>query len=331
MFGEDFTFDSKKLSEYSMTMYDPEDNQSFVSMNIEKSDITSQRPKPNHFGKSYTDTLTLSFLILKDENVCDSKNDYRLTPNEINTLRAWLESPKMPTELVVSPEGTYEYVMDKNGNYVSDKDGNMLMSRVIDAFKKNGESSLYSTAVHYYGVFTNVQPFIHRGDCYGLYLTFTCNAPYGFSDLHEYTFGVAASGNTNATVNNYSAELYEYLKPTIVIKSSGRFGGETLTIKNSSDRNRKMDLKLPQGLSQLVIDCEHKVITDGDGNLVPMSAVGIDTPIVDNYNFISNDMYLIYWLSLVAGNNSLVFTPSSGHSISQILIRSRFIIKSGGF
>lgn len=295
MIGEDFKFDSKWLSDFSMIMYDPEESQSFVNRVIEKSEITSQRAEPNHFATTYSDTLLLNFLIIRDENECLTKEDMRLSGEDINFLRGWLESPKKPTELICPLED--------------------------EAYN-----------VHYYGVFTNVQPFIVHGDCYGLYLEFTCNAPYGYSD--EIKTSYRMENGVFEYIKKYynnSAEKNEYLKPIITIFSTNEFVGETLTITNLSDGEQEMELTLPTGLSKLVIDCEKKMIKDENGNLVTLSAVGITTPDSSQYNYISTDSFLIYWLSLVPNANKLKFELSNNHTVKSIQVSARYIVKSGGF
>lgn len=296
MISEDFMFDKTWLSEWSMKMYDPENEQAFVTRNIEKSAVTSQRAKSNHFSTTYSDALALDFFVLKDEDDCKTQEDFKLTGDEIHYLRGWLESPKKPTELVVP---------------LNEDD----------------------MTVHYFGVFTSVQPFIHCGDCYGLYLTFTCNSPYGYSDKQTVNYAVTSGSATiKGRYINLSAEHQEYLKPEIIISSSSTFGAdETIEICNESDDNNTMSIVLPEGKSKVVIDCENKIITDQNGNLIPMSNLGIIPPSTNNYNFISADNCLFYWLSLVPNDNSLAFTPSDGNTISNIQISSRYILKAGGF
>ena len=296
MIGEDFMYGSTWLSEWSMKMYDPENEQAFVTRNIDKSAITSQRAKPNHFGATYSEALVLDFLILKDEDDCETQSDFRLTGDEIHYLRGWLESPKKPTELVIPLE----------------------------------EDDM---TVHYFGLFTSVQPFIHCGDCYGLYLQFTCNSPYGYSDEQVGVYTVSSgSASTRGKYVNLSAEQKEYLKPIVTITSSSVFGdGETLDICNVSDNENTMSITLPSGKSKVVIDCDKRIVTDGSGNLIAMSDIGITVPISSEYNFVSADSFLFYWLSLVPNENTLTFTPSDGNTIQNIQISARYILKAGGF
>lgn len=289
MLGQDFIYDDKCLSEFEMIMCDPNDDQAFVSRNIDKSDITSNRPSPFHFGVTYADTLKLYFFVVKDDEIVDDK---KLSEEEIHYLRSWLESPKKPTELVV--------ITDSNDE-----------------------------TIHYYGLFTDVQPFVVAGTCYGLYLTFDCNSPYGYSDDVVMNYQLGLGGHTYGNYYNMSAEYEEYLLPKITITSSSTFGeDESLHIRNQSDNEKIMSIFLPQGKSGIVIDCKSKMITDTDGNLLSLSVLGSSD--INRPTTVLN-LNTLHWLSLVPGKNKLIFTPSVGHTIENVEIRAKFIIKSGGF
>ena len=291
-------FDNTWLSEFEMTMCTPEEGQQFVTRMFDKADITSLHAAPSHYGSTYSDALILNFMIMKTDGLCGDQEDAKLNGDDIHYLRSWLESPKIPTEFVVIMEED-EYT------------------------------------VHYYGIFTSVQPYVVDDECYGLTLQFTCNAPYGYSDEQVSTIDIPSDVTNPVSVEiiNVSAERKEYLKPTVTINAtSDTFGsGETLSIKNASDNDKTMSITLPEGKTQVIIDCQKKIITDGDGNLLSMSSIGLTLPTTTNYNFISTDTYLFYWLSFVADVNELEITASSGHHIQDIEISSRYIIKSGGF
>lgn len=294
MVGEDFAFNGSWLSDYDLKMYDPEDSQQFIGREIEKADISALREMPNHYSTHYTDVLVLSFLVLKNPDVYDT-DDMKLTGDEVNEIRSWLESPKLPTE--------------------------MHMLSVEDSFD-----------TYYFGVFTSVQPYIIRQDCYGLYLTFTCNAPYGFSAYVTNRYNITGNNITNSSFYNQSAEKNSFVKPIIKIRSKSTFNGsESIELQNKSDGNNKMVIILPKGVNVLIIDCAKKQITDQDGNAVSMYDIGLRMPTGDNYNFISADTFLFYWFRLAYGANQLVFTPKNNVSISSVEISARYPRKSGGF
>lgn len=295
MIGRDFLFNNTWLSEYGMKMFDPQNDQQFVSREIERSEITALRQVPNHFSVHYSNVLTLDFLIIKNDEEYDTKEELRLLGEDINLIRAWLESPKTPTKLVMPLD--------------SDE-----------------------MTTNYYGVFTSVEPFIVNQDCFGLYLTFTCNAPYGFSDEFKSVYKINAS---NAEITgrfiNMSAEYNDYIKPIISVKSLNVFDeNESIEIRNISDNN-KMVITLPQGTSEVIIDCDKKTITDGSGNLLTMNDIGLTLPDSDEYSFVSAEKYVFYWLKLLPNENKLIFVGSKLNTISTVEIKAKYIIKSGGF
>lgn len=296
MIGEDFMFGKHWLSEFDMIMCSPDEAQEFVTRNISRGEITPNRPEPNHYSVSYSDTLVLNFFILRDDTICETQKDMRLTGDDLHYLRAWLESPKKPTELI----------MPLNEDEMT---------------------------VHYFGVFTSVQPYLFNDECYGLELTFTCNAPYGYSDEKITTFNInSTSVAVSGICLNLSAEYENYLKPVIKITSVDTFGsGETLTITNETDNSNEMSLTMPEGLSGFIIDCEKRIVTDLSGNLLTLSDVGLNTPESSSYNFVSASLYRFYWLSLAPNANKLTFTPSQTNTIGKVYISTKYIMKAGGF
>lgn len=296
MVGNDFYYDGHWLSEFGMRVYDPEDEQQFAGRDIDKADITPIRPIPNHYSTHYSNVLTLSFLIIKtDECNALPEIETKMDGEEINDVRAWLESPKTPKELQAPT------------------DNDVMVTT-------------------YYGLFTEIKPFLIHTECYGLYLTFTCNAPYGFSDVYKKKYKIFSGGSAKGYFMNYSSEQCEYLRPIITIKSSSVFAsGETIDIENISDDNKHMFLTIPEGASFIKIDCQKKIITDNNGNIIPLSDVGITIPVSSDYNFISSELYSFYWFRLLPKKNELMFTTNRNSTINTLTIETRYIIKSGGF
>ena len=295
MIGDNFRYGSQWLSDYDMIMGMPNDEQQFVTRTINKGEVTSVRPRPNHYGATYEDALVLDFFIVKGD-ICEGQENLKLTGDDIHYLRTWLESPKKPTELVVQMQDD-------------------------------------TLTTHYYGLFTSVQPYLNQDECYGLYLKFTCDSPYGYSDKETLTYTIGSSGATiRDTYNNKTSDLEEYIHPIITINSSSTFGAnETVSIGNASDNDNSMEITLPEGLSSLTIDCIKKIVTDENGALVSLSDTGIASPISSEYSFVSTDQFDVYWFSLIPGDNNIVITPSSTNTISTIEMSLRYIIKSGGF
>lgn len=317
MVWDDFFYNNHWLSEFNCKIYDPEESQQFVSREIERGNITSLRSIPNHYSTRYTDVLTFHFLIIKDnENVYYTQNETKLNADEINTIRSWLESPKKPEKLS----------------------------------SKTGENE---SVINYYGIFTSINPFLIGQECFGLYLTFTCNSPYGFSndevitvdvtglpiysetneELLEESGDVIIAEDTYATciIINNSAEQNEFIKPIITIISNSVFVGETIEIQNVSDNNNLMRINLPYGKSSITIDCQKKKITDNNGEIVSLSEIGLTLPISDEYNYISAELYSFYWLQLPYGRNIINIRFFGGYTASQVKFNTRNIIKSGGF
>lgn len=321
MLGNDFTYGEYSLSDFDMKMYDPDDEQQFVRREIDKSEITSVRPMPNHYSTHYADVLELHFFIVKDTDEYLTQEEMRMTANEVNNVRAWFESPKTPTMLSVESENENDNTDDMT---------------------------------YYFGIFTDVEPFIIGQECFGLYLTFTCNSPYGFSEIKESTYTLGAvnilaedgtnlldesdnaiigeGGTGNFTYSNTSAEHKDYLRPIVKISSTSTFGAnEQIQIKNVTDGNKIMLLSLPKGKSYITIDCQKKKITDNNGKIIPLSDIGLTLPISDDYNFVSAELYTFYWLRLLSGTNNLNISCQGSNSISNIKISARHIRKSGGF
>lgn len=297
MIGEDFHYNNFWLSDYGMRMYASENTVQFVGREIDKSDLTSIRKTPNHYSVHYSDTKTLSFLILKDTCSYSYQKEYKLTGKEINTLRSWLESPKTPIPLYVLP---------------SDDTG---------------------INVYYYGVFTDIQPFLVNQVCYGLYLTFTCNAPYGFSEAIINTYKInSLVGDIYGNFYSASTEQCDYIYPIIRIYSSSVFNGtEKISLKNISDNNSSMNLTMPKGVSILNIDCKNQSILDENGDLILLRNVRSDIPDKSEYSFLSVYPLYFYWIRFLHGENKLCISTLNENTISKIEIESRFAIKSGGF
>ncbi|MBQ2396105.1 MAG: hypothetical protein II304_03555 [Bacteroidales bacterium] len=296
MIGEDFIFDNQMLSEYGMKMYDPNTSQEWIGREIERAEISSTRPIPNHYTVRYLDTLTLNFLIIRNDREISNKKELELDRYDINRLRTWLESPKRPISLEVLNNSAREVV--------------------------------------YFGIFTNIQPFLVAEQCYGLYLTFKCNAPYGFSLPYKKVFNI--NGSTESINNNihiHSAELKEYIKPIIKIYSSDVFiEGETIEITNPNDNSNKMILSLPANKQAIIIDCEKKIVEDNFGNNIPIGCLIKNNDISSNsYDYLSMINLPIYWLQFVPHDNRISILGNENNTILKVEIIYREIIKAGGF
>lgn len=294
MIGTDFIFRDRYLSEFGLIMANPESNDSFPEFDIDKGDISAVRSCPKHYGKHYTDVLKLNFLLIKDPCANNVQSDMVLSGEMIDSVRSWLESPSLPTKLVVFFESE-------------------------------------PVRVNYYGTFTSVQPYLFNSECYGLSLTFTCNAPYGFSDDVVRIYS-DITDEFSDIYTNYSSEEFSYLYPKIIIDATSNFdGSESISITNHSDADNLMNIKMPSGKSSITINCKEKSVVDSDGKAVPLSLLGV-SPIGNGYNhLLSSDVVLFYWLRFLHGDNKLSFSTSSPDHFSKIELVTAYEIKSGGF
>lgn len=295
MIGIDFSFNNHFLSDFNMKMFSTKDGQEFIGRTFDKAEITSVRPVSNHYASKYEDVLVFNMLILKHSQNFVNQKDYKMSDEEIHILRSWLENPKLPAE--------------------------------FHPILKNETMSVY-----YYGIFTNIQPFLIENDCYGLYLTFTCNAPYGFSEEYTYEVSIQSIDTEveHSVINTEGNEFAELLKPIITINSNNVFiEDEEITFTNEISLE-SMTVKMPVGISSVIIDCQNKRILDENNQLISMEDIGLTVPVVDYYNFISAESYLINWLSLYAGNNIIKIDVTNAETVSSILFETRYIIKTGG-
>lgn len=276
-----------------MKMYDAQNEQTWVSREIDRAEITSSKSKPNHYGVHYSDTEKLEFLIIRNDDIFDS-NDCELNRIEINRLRTWLESPKFPKSLEVFEEDE---------------------CRII-----------------YYGVFTSIQPFLVANRCCGLYLTFTCDSPYGYSPKIVKTYNLDNLNTLHTgSFHIHSAETNEYIKPIIKISAHTTFStNHILTLTNITDNNKHMSIKLPKDKTYIIIDCEKKIITDNLGNGIPLNESMVLSEYVNEYSYLSVFHSPIYWLRLLPHENSLSFIADNG-GVSKVEIIAQEIIKAGGF
>jgi hypothetical protein len=201
--------------------------------------------------------------------------------------------------------------------------------------------------VSYFGVFTDVQYFVPvQKSCYGLKLTFTCNAPYGFSPVTSKRFWINAADTQGDFVNNI-VEFANMIPPTIVIRANPgmSFAGETLALTNQHDGGNTMNITLKSGCHRIDIDCRTKIATgyymDGQTEktqILTLTDLGVNLYQAEQDNtrdFHLIDTYSLYWLSLVPGSNVLHFetTPADGQQFNgySVEIRTRYIIEAGGF
>lgn len=304
MLRSNFKYNGRSLADFGMKMYDPDADPQGVERTINKAEQNSAREVPNHYATYRNGVLQHNMLIIKDPDLHESSNDLRLTEKEVHRIKSWLFSTTLPTELIL-PQDDEE----------------------ID--------------VRYFGVFTDVQYFMPvRKTCFGLQLTFTCNAPYGFSPVTSKRFYINSADVLGDYLNN-AVEFAKMIPPTIIIEAGAGnvFHDEVLHLTNKHDGDNTMHVKLPEGMDRIVLDCRTKIVTgrtDGVDRPLTLEDIGVelfnvnvdDTKSFQLFNLYGN----LYWLSLNNGSNALRFvTDTDTFAPYTIEIQTRYIMEAGGF
>ena len=306
MLRSDFTYNGHRLSDFNFKMFDVDSDPEWISRVIDRSTQTAARDIPVHFTTHHDDVLKHDFLIIRDPSLYQLTESLRLTDKDIDQLRAWLEYPKVPMELITT---------------VDDEE--------ID--------------VRYFGLFTSIQPFVVHKQCFGLRLQFTCNAPYGFSSLISRRFTVSAQSGNDPTVQTNSfldcqSEFAELVPATIRIypKTANMSfpSGAKLDIYNSAT-NQTMKLTLPQNYSQIEISCEHKAIvgTATENSTVIQRPLTLEAVGMTSAGGFFGDLTQVFsatFLDFVPGSNILTLTNKSSIDVC-VEIETRYIVKGGGF
>ena len=141
MICKDFVYTRKRLSDFGMIMADPEEEDiTGLSREILKGNVSSYRSEANHYGTTYSDVITLNFLIIK--NPCNHNGDeLRINKHELRKIESWLTFPQLPQSL-----------------YIIGEDG---------------------MQIEYDGLFTNISPYVING-LNGLKLVFTNKSPFAY-------------------------------------------------------------------------------------------------------------------------------------------------------
>ena len=305
MLRENFKYNGHWLSDFSMKMYDADNAPQWVTRTVDKSTLNPAREIPYHFTTHYDDVLRLDFLVIRDPSLYESSYDLRLTDRDIHRLRSWLEYPQQPIELVTTED---EEQMD----------------------------------VCYFGLFTSVQPFIVATQCYGLQLTFTCNAPYGFSPLTAKRYELAAASGENASTLvgdflNSSISGADMLAPTMVVypvdKNADLQSGDCTIYNKATDRT--MELTIPSGYRKLTIDCGKRTViadkvVDGMKTQIALPLTAVNMGGSGSFFGDETEVFTVEFLKLLPGSNLMTFTSTVGQSIV-VEIQTRYILKAGGF
>ena len=298
MLRSDFTYNGRSLSDFYMKMYDPDDVPSMPSRTIEKSEIGVTRERPHHYGAYFSDVKTHHFRLIHDPEHYATPYDLRLTDREINEIVTWLMQPEYPEELVAT---------------IDDE----------------------SISVIYRGLFTDVKYFTVGQDCYGLDVTFTCDAPYGYSPLISKRFKMQTQ-NMNGIFSNDLLPRATFLPPVITVTSNdGTFQRCAFSINNLTDLNgqRPLLVWLPEGYCTLQIDCDKKRIcaidAQGTSTLLRLSDLGVDLTANDPPQEIRS--FAFDWPRLLPCDNRFNFQTTMQNPDFTVEVQTRYIIHAGGF
>lgn len=297
MTGTNFYFDDYAMADFGLIMCDPENEQTFVSRSPIATDQSAKRPEKIFYGAEYEDTLAINLFVCKNPDIYTTQAERRFTDKDIRDVRNWLESPKHPKQLVIEDD------------------------------TQDGEDEILC----YFGIFTETTPFIVNTECYGLYLTFQCNSPYGYSIPMKKNITVGAATIKTCSIVCSSDDREGYIYPTVKVYLNTSLSDKgKLKIQNENDSSQEMELNLPNE-SYILIDTKKRQVFNPDGKLIDLATLGWDTAEIFDYSSIDTGSFKLYWLRLKYGVNKLTFTTTVSNAISKIEITSRFIRKADGF
>ena len=159
----------------------------------------------------------------------------------------------------------------------------------------------------YDGKFTHTEWVVTNGGYAGVTFTFQSASPYPY---RTYTKEYEVRGTSSITLNCESDELEEYTYPTVEFYAPSATNNVTIT--NATDGNNSLTIKALDRL-RIIMDCDHCILKDSVGGVVDFDDVGWE------------DVGNIYWLRLLAGNNSLTITGNV-----DIRIKYKAVVKRAG-
>lgn len=293
MTHDTFYYNGKWLSDFNMKLFDADDEQVFPTREIISIDMNSASSKTKVLGSKFSEPLELKGLICKDPDFYETYDEMKFSSYDIRNIKSWLMSPKKTLELI--PYTTMQYTDN----------------------------------ISYFGIFTDIQPFVVAEECYGLYITFVCDSPYGYSALYTQSYDMTNKTSLSDIFENTSDEYEDYLYPEIKIYLS-EYQESTLTIKNKSDEGKCMTIKVPN-CTEFTIDTHNMLVYDGDKNALLLSDLGWDASEIFDYNNVGTGSYNLYWLRFVHGTNNLTFEIDKADVIEKIEISARFVRRADGF
>ena len=171
---DDFTFDGKSLKSqnYITVNFDDDDTlPSSIQREMDSGTMNQYRTETNGFGIKYSETLVIDIHIIK--NICNvnSQDELIFSPDEYDSVLAWLSSPQE----------------------------NKWMD--IKTFH-NKEQKVK-------GYFSSITPYGSDGECYGVRCTFTCNSPFSYTkNTYETTISGVQNFLLNNESSDYYDYVY---------------------------------------------------------------------------------------------------------------------------
>lgn len=163
------------------------------------------------------------------------------------------------------------------------------------------------TDIEYYGLFTDITPFIYNG-LNGLKLTFTTTSPFAYETNELYV-----DTNMGITQGEFycTSDENDELSPIIKIKptSSGLFA-----IRNK-DNGSEIQCILSSSVDEYIIDCRLKRILAND-RPVRLSDIGWQITTLTDTNNVNTGLMSCQWLKILPGINDLVFTGNGEFEVS---------------
>lgn len=211
------------------------------------------------------------------DNVVGEATITRPVPNEYGTL---YQNP------------SFSYCLIKENNEPFTDAEQIIVERWLTSPKFSSPLVIFdcyteNEIITYDGKFINTEWVVSDDGYAGVTFTFQSASPYPYK---SYVKQYEVRGTSTITLNCESDELEEYTYP--VVEFYAPSSTNNVTITNVTDGGNSLTIKARDRL-RTIMDCDHCILRDATSGVVDFDDVGWDD--VDN----------IYWLRLLAGNNSL--------------------------
>lgn len=297
MYGQDFVFNEKSLSSFGMIMCvvdGMEDDKFSLSRDIISTELTSYRDYIHILGSKYTETLSFQVSIIKNPCENQSQNEMAISRSELRSLTSWLTS--------TSTTSTF-YLVD--------------------------DDKKFDEYIEYDCLCTDIEPFIVSGVIYGMTITFTCNAPYGYSEKIIYVNDNEPYSDTFSFSIYNDSDIFNSLYRPEIVKIYPKEKTVNAIITNTTlNKSLTLNKVFTDSSSYLTIDTKRKIFYENDNYSSPIrfSELGITTEnLINSVNTYGTNS--IYWFDLAIGENEFVIK----NDVLKVEMECRFPRKVGGF